>query len=74
MVGGGGGGETESRTPYIKSLLVHDLESNLILGPQCQAESREVIKNMLLLGTIIMLVTNLGQTSVSLNIMSDSIL
>ena len=32
------------------------LELNSIFGPQCQAESRGVIKNLILVGTIITLV------------------
>ena len=50
--------ETESRTPFVKSLLGASVppEPNPIFGPQCQAESREVIKNLSLVGTIIMLI------------------
>ena len=61
--------ETESRTPFIKSLLSIGCFSfpppptptpklNSMFGPHCQAESesRGVIKNLILVGTIIMLV------------------
>ena len=62
MAGGGGNfflnGETESHTPFMKSLLGASVppgaKSNF--GPQCQAESRGIIKNLILVGTIIMLV------------------
>ena len=56
--GGGGNGETESRTPIIKSLLGASVppEPNPMFGPQSQAESRGAIKNLILVGTIIMLV------------------
>ena len=39
-----------------KVLLTQQLQQNPILGQQCQAESREVIKNLILVNTIIMLV------------------
>ena len=39
-----------------KVLLTQQLQQNPILGQQCQAESREVIKNLILVSTIIMLV------------------
>ena len=53
--------ERVSATPFIKSLLGASvsptpLEPNPIFGPQCQAESRGVIKNLILAGTVIMLV------------------
>ena len=37
------------------------LEPNPMLDPRCQAESREVIKNLILVGTIIMLVASVRQ-------------
>ena len=50
--------ELESRTPFAKNLLDASVppELNPMFGPQCQAESRGVIKNLILVGTIIMLV------------------
>ena len=69
--GGGGGGEEEeeeeeeenkNKTAKTKTkkgdkvLLTQQLQQNPILGQQCQAESREVIKNLILVNTIIMLV------------------
>ena len=60
--------KAESPTPFMKSLLGADPHPlvpshpqkkkfpNLIFGPQCQAKSRNVIKSLLLVGTITMLV------------------
>ena len=53
--------------PSLRAFWVHESppEPNPIFGPHRQAESRGVIKNLILVGTIIMLVA-LGQTRVSL--------
>ena len=72
MTGGGGGGgggggagdkndgETESRTPFVKSLLGASVPPppppHPNFGPHCQAESRSVIKTLILVGTVIVLV------------------
>ena len=52
--------ERESATPFIKSLSGGSVsptprEPNPMFGPQYQAESKGVIKNLILVGTIIML-------------------
>ena len=49
--------EKKSLTPFIKSLLVPTpAPAKSDFWPQCQAESWGVIKNLILVGTIIMLV------------------
>ena len=57
---GAWGDRKEESSLFIKSLLGASfpppLELNLIFGPQCQAESRGVIKNLILVGSIIVLV------------------
>ena len=50
--------EERESPPFIKSLLGTSVppELNPIFAPQCQVESRGVIKNLILVGTIIVLV------------------
>ena len=53
--------ETESHIPFIKSLVGASVPpgTNPMFGPQCQAESRGVIKNLILVGLVEKLILQL---------------